>query len=100
MRRLATTWWLAVVVAAVAGVGCSKCGQSATAPGASKAQGVERLLPKSAIGVVVVPNVKTLGERLRVLESLKVAAFVGQTQGFDSPKAFSDALIGRLSHHP
>ena len=47
---------------------CSKCGKETPAG----ATGVERLLPRGSLAVVVVPDVRALGERLKGLESLKV----------------------------
>lgn len=78
---------LAVLIAMAS---CSKCGSAA------KATEVGRMMPSASAAVVIVPSVKTLGDRLRVLESLKVAAFLGQLQGFDSGKALGDALVGQL----
>lgn len=80
-----------IVAAVVTLAGCSKCGR-----GAATFVPVEQLLPQSAVGVVVVPSIQALGERLRILEGLKVAGFLGQLQGFASPSAFSDALVGQL----
>ena len=76
---------------ALLAIGCSKCGR--VGPTVTR---VERMMPKTAIAVMVVPSVKNFGERLRVLETLKVAEFAGKLQGFETPKAFSDALVGQL----
>lgn len=82
----------AVALALVAiAAGCSKCGKTA-----ESAQGVERVLPKGAVGVVVVPNIEAVGKKLAILEQLKVAGFAAQLQGFGTAKAFSDALVNQL----
>lgn len=83
--------WGSVVLVALLAIGCSKCGKVE-----KSATQVERMLPKTAIAVMVVPSVKTFGQRLGILETLKVAEFAGKLQGFETPKAFSDALVGQL----
>jgi hypothetical protein len=72
--------------------GCSKCGKTSTAT----ASGVERVLPKGAVGVVVVPNIGAAGQKLKILEGLKVAAFAAQLRGFADGKGFADALVNEL----
>lgn len=86
MSRLAS-----VVVFAAFVAGCSKCGSSA-----SSTVPVERVLPRSALGLVVVPSIDTLGQKLKLLEGLKVASFLAPTQGFANSKAFADALVNEL----
>lgn len=71
--------------------GCSRCGK-----GGAQAHGVERVLPKGAVGVVVVPRVEAVGQKLSILEKLKVAGFLAQLQGFADAKGFSDALVAEL----
>ncbi len=88
MKVFFRAWLIFAMLVCVAS--CSKCGSAA------KAIAVERMLPKSAAAVVIVPSVKTLGERLRILETLKVAGFLGALQGFESGKALGDALVGQL----
>jgi len=85
--RLGVAALLAVAVAA----GCSRCGK-----GPQAAEGVERVLPKGAVGVVVVPSVEALGKKLAILEALKVTGFVAQLQGFGDGKAYADALVNEL----
>ncbi len=83
---------LVFAVAALTFAACSKCGKSTSASGS----GVERVLPRSAIAVLVVPNVQALGERLKGLESLKVAAFSAQLNGFTDAHQWADALVQQL----
>lgn len=85
---------LLVLVAAVA-AGCSKCGGAA----ATKA-GVERVLPRGAVGVVVVPALGDAGKKLTLVERLKVANFAAQLQGFADGKGFGDALVAQLGVDP
>ena len=73
-------------------IGCGKCGHSSTAT----STGVERVLPRGAVGVVVVPSLAAAGQKLRILEALKVTAFAAQLKGFDDGKAFADALVSEL----
>ncbi|MCA2977838.1 MAG: hypothetical protein INH37_06110 [Myxococcaceae bacterium] len=81
---------LAVLVAVLA-AGCSRCGTKAGAEA-----GIERVLPRNAVAVVVVPSLERSGEKLRLLEQVKVAGFVAPLQGFASARAFADALVGQL----
>ncbi|MEW6432748.1 MAG: hypothetical protein AB1730_14685 [Myxococcota bacterium] len=90
MRRGATVR-LAALLALSLAAGCSKCGKKG-----DEAVPVERLLPKGAVGVVVVPSVEALGQRLAILQALKVTGFAAQLQGFTDAKAFSDALVSEL----
>lgn len=71
--------------------GCSKCGKKA-----EPETGIERVLPRNAVAVVVVPSLQQVGAKLTLLEQVKVAGFVAPLQGFASAKAFADALVGQL----
>lgn len=79
---------LLVVIAA----SCGKCGK----PAGGTVESVERVLPRGAVGVVVVPRLASLGKKLGILENLKVTGFVAQLQGFADGKGFVDALVGQL----
>lgn len=80
--------WLSGLVLVLA-AGCSRCGKAA--PGAQVQ--VEDVLPKGAVAVVVVPQVHALGQKLEVLQQLKVAGFAAQLQGFGSGQELVNALI-------
>lgn len=82
---------LAVVLLSVASA-CSKCGK----PDAPAGEPIERLLPSGAVGVVVVPRLGDAGQKLKILEGLKVMGFGAQLRGFDDGKAFADALVNDL----
>ena len=83
----------ALVMLAVVGLaGCSRCGKVGAAPEVA----VEDVLPKAAVGVVVVPKVSELGSRLQILQGLKVAGVAAQLQGFGDGKALVDALVQQL----
>ena len=71
--------------------GCGKCGKTTSA-----GDGVERVLPRGAVGVMVVPALASAGQKLRILEALKVTAFAAQLKGFDDGKGFADALVSEL----
>lgn len=75
----------------IAVAGCGKCTQSTSAT-----PGVERVLPRGAVGVVVIPALGAAGQKLRILEALKVTAFAAQLRGFDDGKGFADALVSEL----
>lgn len=89
MRRL----WVVAVLALVAG--CSKCGGDKSGGGAPR-QPVERVLPKGAVGVVIVPALASAGQKLKILEALKVMGFAAQLQGFGDGKQFADVLVSQL----
>lgn len=84
--------WL--VALALVAAGCSRC-KSGSRVG-ELASPVERVLPKGAMGVVVVPSLEHFGQKLRLLEQLKVAGFLAPTQGFADAKALADALVAEL----
>ena len=88
--RFAGRGSLVLLVLALAS--CSKCGKTT----AGTSSGVERVLPKGAVGVIVVPNVGAAGQKLKILEALKVAAFAAQLRGFADGKGFADALVNEL----
>ncbi len=72
--------------------GCSKCGGKPE----GGAVGVERVLARGSVGVVVVPSLGAAGQKLHILEALKVAGFAAQLQGFADGKAFADALVAEF----
>ncbi len=81
-----------LVVAAVLCCACGKCGKGTP----EAASGVERVLPRAAVAVVVIPNVQVLGERLKGLENLKVAGFSAQLNGFTDAHQWADAVVQQL----
>ncbi|MBM4784096.1 MAG: hypothetical protein GQE15_41030 [Archangiaceae bacterium] len=81
-----------LVLVLLALAGCSKCGKK---PEAAKG-GIEQVLPRGAIAVVVVPSLKDSGAKLTLLEQVKVAGFVAPLQGFASAKAFADEVVRQL----
>ena len=72
--------------------GCSKCGKKTDAAN----NGIEAVLPRGAIAIVVVPSLKDAGAKLSLLEQLKVAGFVAPLQGFPNAKAFADEVVRQL----
>ncbi len=91
MKRL-----LVVALLAAGLVGCSRCGGGAKA----QATQVERLLPKGAVAVVVVPKLSELGRALSQVETFKAAGFFAQLQGFPNGRAVADALVSELGVDP
>ncbi len=71
-------------------VSCGKCSKPSTTAG------VERVLPRGAVGVLIVPSLASAGQKLRILEALKVTAFAAQLKGFDDGKGLADALVSEL----
>lgn len=75
---------------------CSKCGGGGGGVKAASSVGVERVIPKGAVGAVIVPSLDNLGAKLTLIQGFKVTSFIGQLQGFESGKQFGDALVGQL----
>lgn len=88
MKRLSAVLVLALVA------GCSKCGRER--PAGASGQPVERVLPAGAVGVVIVPSLASAGQKLKLVEALKVTGFAAQLQGFGDGKALADALISEV----
>ncbi len=70
---------------------CSKCGK-----GPATSVPLEAMLPRHSIGVLIAPKASAVGERVKVVENLKVASFVAQLQGFTDAHQWSDALFAQL----
>ncbi len=81
---------LAVTVALSVGLAaCSKCGGKPE--GISQPQ-VTRWVPRASAAAVVVPSLQRMGEKLQLLQSLKVVSFAAQLQGAND----AEQLIGPL----
>ncbi|MGV3623575.1 MAG: hypothetical protein ACO1OB_22335 [Archangium sp.] len=83
---------LLVLVFVAFAAGCSKCGKASVA----KTTPVERVIPRGVVAAVMVPSVGSFGQKLKIVEALKVTGFVAQLQGFNDGKAFGDALVNEL----
>jgi hypothetical protein len=81
-------------IAAFTFAACSKCGGGGSTSGT--ASGVERVMPKGAVGVVVVPSLEQLGQKLKLVQGFKVVSFVGQLRGFNDGQQLGDALVNEL----
>ncbi len=77
---------LILTVAGCARLGCEK------SP-AGEVGGPLRYLPRTAEAAFVVPDLGVVGDRLALLEKLKIASFAAQLQGVPNAKAVVDALI-------
>lgn len=76
----------------LAAAGCSKCGKKTDVA----SNGIEQVLPRGAIAIVVVPSLKDSGAKLSLLEQVKVAGFIAPLQGFANAKAFADEVVRQL----
>lgn len=83
--------WLSVA-AAVALVSCSRCGK----PSELQPPELTKLLPADADAVLVIGDLRVLGERIALLERLKVASFAAQLQGLKDAKEYTGVLMGQL----
>lgn len=75
-----------LTVAGCARLGCEK------SP-AAEVGGPLRYLPRTAEAALVVPDLGVIGDRLALLEKLKIASFAAQLQGVSNAKVLVDALI-------
>ena len=83
---------LAALVLAVPG--CSRCGRAA-----GPAPELARVLPRDAELLVLVPDLGALGDRLTLLEQLKLASFAAQLQGAASASELNlHAWSGNARH--
>jgi hypothetical protein len=82
-----------VLCAVLSLVGCSKCSKK---PEALKEPTIESVMPKDAVGAVIVQNVGDFGQKLLRLQDLKVVAFLAQLQGYDSGQGFTNDLVTQL----
>lgn len=73
--------------------GCSRCGSKAPSGPPSE---LTALLDREAKAVVLVPALGALGEKLAILEGLKVVTFAAQLQGFRDGKEYFSTLAGQL----
>jgi hypothetical protein len=83
-----------VVVLSLGVAACSNCGKPKSA---APTVPVERVLPAGARVYVLVPSVEKLGEKLLIVEQLKVANFAAQAAGLDNAHAYVDALVNQLA---
>lgn len=86
--KLLRLWLLSCAVALA---GCSRCGKKP----AAAAGGLAAHVPRSAQGVVLLPDLGRVGEKLTRLQKLQLASFAAQLQGFGSAQAFADALAAQ-----
>jgi hypothetical protein len=94
MRSKTLRLWL--LSCALALGGCSRCGKGP----AVEAGGLAAHVPQSAQGVLLVPDLARLGEKLTRLQTLRLASFAAQLQGFGSAQAFADALAAQAGVDP
>jgi hypothetical protein len=72
---------------------CSKCARTSKP---TSMEQLARLLPRSAELVAIIPNVGTLGSKLKRLEQLKAVSFAAQLQGFSGSEELASALMAQL----
>jgi len=72
-------------------VSCSRCGKTAS----GRAE-LLRLLPANAEMVVVIPDLASLGEKIKILEGLKAATFAAQLQGFSDAQQLTGSLMSQF----
>ncbi|MBI3181003.1 MAG: DUF3352 domain-containing protein [Myxococcales bacterium] len=72
---------------------CSKCGKPSERPAAAD---LTRLLPSDADLVAVAPELGALGQKIAVLEGLKISSFAAQLQGMADAHEYASALMGQL----
>lgn len=87
-----------LVVLAAAGFAVWKRGGGPSSSGGAggRAVVVERVVPHGAVAVALTRNLGKTGEKLKLVQALKVVGFAGQLQGFETGAAFGDALVAQL----
>jgi hypothetical protein len=90
MRPLVLTKWL-LLLGVMATLSCSRCGKTPSGGG-----DLLRLLPRNSDTVVVIPDVAALGQKLRILESLKAATFAAQLQGYSNANDLTTSLLEQV----
>lgn len=89
--------WPVVLALALAAAGVavwrSRGGGASTSP---RAAVVERVVPHGAVAVALTRNLAKTGEKLKLVQALKVVGFAAQLQGFESAAAFGDGLVAQL----
>lgn len=90
-------WPLVVVlVLAAAGVAVWKLRAGGSGATAARSAVVERVVPHGAVAVALTRNLGKTGEKLKLVQALKVVGFAAQLQGFDTAAAFGDALVAQV----
>jgi hypothetical protein len=69
---------------------CSRCGKSAAGT-----PDLARALPRQAEAVLLVPQLGNLGEKMAVLQRLKLASFLAQLQGFSTAEDYLNAVVAQ-----
>ncbi|HLL54157.1 MAG TPA: hypothetical protein VK447_11450 [Myxococcaceae bacterium] len=69
---------------------CSRCGKSAAGT-----PDLARALPRNAEAVLLVPQLGNLGEKMAVLQRLKLASFLAQLQGFATAEEYLNAVVAQ-----
>lgn len=84
-RRLLLVLPLALGLAA-----CSRCGKGAGGP-----TDLARALPKDAEVVLLVPHLGDFGQKVALLQRLKLASFIAQLQGFSTAEDYVSAITSQ-----
>jgi hypothetical protein len=71
---------------------CSRCGKGAVAGAPAE---LTRALPRQAEAVLVVPDLGSLGEKVAVLQRLKLAAFAAQLLGFSTAEELASSVVAQ-----
>ena len=90
--------WPLVVVLVLAAAGVAVWKLRAGGSGATTARPavVERVVPHGAVAVALTRNLGKTGEKLKLVQALKVVGFAAQLKGFDTAAAFGDALVAQV----
>lgn len=89
MRRLLPVLAIALVVGA-----CSRCGKPLG--GGPPTAELARQLPKAAEAVLIVPDLRVIGDKAAILQQLKLATFLAQVQGFATAEDYVSAVMAQV----
>jgi len=93
------SWVVLLLVLAVAGAGFAvwEFNQGGRiGPKPARAVVIERVVPNAAVAVALTHSLEKTGQKLKIVQALKVVGFAAQLQGFDTGQALADGLISQL----
>lgn len=82
MQRRVVVGFAAVLI--VFAAACSKCGKDGAKPSAGAPKSLTRQLPKNVEAAIVIPDLLSIGDKIKLIQDLKTVNFAAQLQGASS----------------